>query len=610
MKTRNYRAFTVVAGLLCAVIARAEPVNAAIPVLAKTKGTLVSLDVNALTGRMALLYTSWRGGLWIEIVDSHTGDRIGGVSASYAPTTPRFSPDGDTLLFVDTVGNMHVLDLRTQTTRPVFADKAFESVFPSWNPTGTSVVYYQRPRNHAAGMSFHLYKLDIASSQPEQLTDDPEALDITPVWSPDGRHNLFQRVSGAGPQRMRNACILDIATKEVFPLAPDEPGDSVVSQRQWSPDGKQVLVVKTRRGQGTASDTGTLRMMRVADRTVLWSVEQEGLEDAAFFPDGSAVLGVTNSGFLWLDATDGNTASRSDFGETGACKREATGPVLGLERDRHDVIFLSENGTIYRVQPGGSYAPLVVSESEPLPPFEQEEYRVASQDGFGIPVKRFVPAKPKPVAVMLAIGGPGAPVDPALDPLLALLLDAGYEVVAPVYRGCNGYGPEHLAANRGDWGRADVWDVLAAGNDWKQRHGNERPLVLVGYSYGGYLTLLSLASDNAPWEAGVTLWGMVSLQQPLLGMLEAGLPAESDAHSRALAERSPISQASRIQRPLLILHGALDGAASMDEVRALHKEIANSELAIYDNDGHGLFLNRTDVIRRLIDFLDKVAITQ
>lgn len=600
----------VAAGLLWAFIGQADPAEDAVLVRAKTKGTLVSFDLNPLTGRMALLYTSWRGGLWIEIVDSHTGASIGGVSANHAPTTLRFSPDGEKLLFVDTVGNMNVFDLRTRTTTPVLSDKAFESVFPSWDPNGTSVAYYQRPRNRSGGMSLHLHKLDIASSRTERLTNDPTALDITPIWSPDGRHILFQRMSEAGGQRLRNACILDIATKEVFPLMSEEAGDSAVSQHHWSPDGKQVLAVKTREGQGGASGTGALRMMRVEDRTALWSAEHEGLEDAAFFPDGSAVLGVTNGGFLWLDAADGKVSSRFDAKDTGPCKREVTGPALGFERDKHDAVFLNANGTVYRVQPGGAYTQLVASEPEPLPAFEQEEYRVESRDGFRFPVKRFVPAKPKREAVMLVVGGPGAPVDPARDPLLPLLLDAGYEVVAPVYRGCNGYGPEHLAANRGEWGRADVCDVVAAGNDWKQRYGNERPMVLVGYSYGGYLTLLSLARDNAPWKAGVTLWGMVSLQQPLLRMLEAGLPTESDARNRTLAERSPVSQAARVQCPLLMLHGALDGAATMDEVSALHKQIARSELAIYENDAHGLYLNRTDAIRRLLDFLAKAAYAQ
>ncbi|MBI5095422.1 MAG: S9 family peptidase [Candidatus Hydrogenedentes bacterium] len=601
------RAASVMAGLLFSVVARAESISPAFPALTKIKGTLVSFDVNARTGRLALLYTSWRGGLWMEIVDGRTGDRLGGISASHAPTTPRFSPDGETLLFVDTVGNIHALDLRAQTTKLVLADKAFESVFPCWDPAGRSIVYYQRPRNRSAGMVTHLHKLDIASSQAEQLTDDPAALDIAPVWSPDGKHILFQRTSGAGPKRVRNVCVLDVATKEVRPLLPDEPGDSVVSQRHWSPDGQQVLVVKTQSGKGATSDTGTVRLMRLGEKSAIWFIEQEGLEDAAFLPDGSAVLGVMENSFLWIDAANGEVTSRFDLVETGPCKREVSGPALGFEGDGRDVVFLSAKGTVYRVKLGGPWAPLIAPEPEPLPQFEQDEYVIESQDGFRVPVKRFAPAKPKRVAVMLVVGGPGAPIDPTQDSLLPLLLEAGYEVVAPVYRGCGGYGPDHLAANRGEWGRADVWDVVAAGKDWKQRFGKDRPLALVGYSYGGYLALLSIARDDAPWVAGVTLWGMVSLQQPLLGMVEAGLPAESGARDRALAERSPIRQATHIRRPLLILHGALDGAANMGEVNALHDQAALSELAVYENDGHGLFLNRGDMMRRLTEFLAKAA---
>jgi dipeptidyl aminopeptidase/acylaminoacyl peptidase len=184
------------------------------------------------------------------------------------------------------------------------------------------------------------------------------------------------------------------------------------------------------------------------------------------------------------------------------------------------------------------------------------------------------------------------------------LLDAGYEVIAPAYRGCAGYGPEHLAANRGEWGRGDVADVTAAANDWKQQH-KDRPLVLAGYSYGGYLTLLALARHDAPWDAGITLWGMVSIQQPLLAMLEATLPTDTLARKHALAERAPLDQATAIARPLLILHGALDGAATIEEVNSLHGRISQSELIIYPNDGHGLFLNRPDMLQQLNAFIER-----
>ncbi|GMW01566.1 MAG: hypothetical protein AMXMBFR84_27030 [Candidatus Hydrogenedentota bacterium] len=523
-----------------------------------------------------------------------SGDRVARIPSANAPVSPRFEPDGESILFFDSVGAINLFDIKTQTVKPMLFDRAAECVFPGWSPNAESVLYYQRPRDRVPDPSVHLYQLDMASLQTERLTDDAGVMDITPVWSPDGKRILFRRMSGFGPRQTRAACILEVVTEKVTPLCPDDPGDAVVSRFHWSPDGSHVIAMKTQRAQGTPP--GTLKLVRVDDAKVIWDIEESGLEDAAFLSSGR-ILGITDEGFCWIDAADGAIGNRFAFAETGSCRRDVNGPVLGIDGD--DVLFLSDKRSIYRVTPGGSSSVVLDPEAEPLPVCEQSEYRVASDDGFSVPVKRFTPPNAKPLAVMVVIGGPGAPIDPDMDPIIGVLIEAGYEVAVPAYRGCNGYGPEHLAAGRGEWGNADVLDVVAAGNDWKQR--SERPLAVVGYSYGGYLTLLALARDDAPWLGGATLWGMLSLQPPLLSMIEATVPAESI--KAVIAARSPLAQASHIDRPLLLLHGALDGGATTEEAMSLAKAIAHAQLHVYKNDAHGLSLNRGDVIHRLTAFL-------
>jgi dipeptidyl aminopeptidase/acylaminoacyl peptidase len=122
---------------------------------------------------------------------------------------------------------------------------------------------------------------------------------------------------------------------------------------------------------------------------------------------------------------------------------------------------------------------------------------VPSRDGRLIPVQRFIPPKPQSPALLYVHGGPGEAIDPD-DPFMLRLLAEGVEFVCAAYRGSSGYGLEHEEANRGEYGRADVWDILATGLDWKKRAGKDRSLIVAGYSYGGFLTFLALAQKETP----------------------------------------------------------------------------------------------------------------
>jgi dipeptidyl aminopeptidase/acylaminoacyl peptidase len=133
--------------------------------------------------------------------------------------------------------------------------------------------------------------------------------------------------------------------------------------------------------------------------------------------------------------------------------------------------------------------------------------------------------------------GPGGFIEEDY-PVVRKLLSEGYEVICPIYRGQAGAGQEHLDANIGEMGRADVWDVIDCGLDWKQRTGGSRPLALIGYSYGGLLTLLALADPNSPSAAGVTLWAVTDLDH--LGYYRSrAYPADPDQMEQEKERRSP-----------------------------------------------------------------------
>ncbi len=102
-------------------------------------------------------------------------------------------------------------------------------------------------------------------------------------------------------------------------------------------------------------------------------------------------------------------------------------------------------------------------------------------------------------------------------------------------------GREHEEANRGEYGRADVWDIVAAGFDWKQRAGENRLLIVAGYSYGGFLTFLSLAQDENPWAGGIALWSVSGIHRLPLHQQRA-FPTDPDQQAAACVQRAPLTR--------------------------------------------------------------------
>ena len=120
------------------------------------------------------------------------------------------------------------------------------------------------------------------------------------------------------------------------------------------------------------------------------------------------------------------------------------------------------------------------------PAHERRDYRFTARDGLEIPVQRWLPRNPNGRAVVYVDGGPSGPIGEH-DPVVFRLLEEGYEVVRPAYRGKSGYGVEHELANRGECGRADVLDVVDCGLDWRRRFdAADRRLALSGFSYGAF----------------------------------------------------------------------------------------------------------------------------
>jgi len=179
------------------------------------------------------------------------------------------------------------------------------------------------------------------------------------------------------------------------------------------------------------------------------------------------------------------------------------------------------------------------------------------------------------------------------------LAAAGYAVFLPNPRGGTGHDREFSAAVVGDLGGAEWTDILA-GIDMLVDAGVADPdrLGIAGPSHGGYMAAWAVGQTDrfkaSLVNAGISDWGMIAgtgEYGPMDGVLAGSFGWEGTGphpHDRV----SPISFASKVRTPVLIVHGEDDINVPLAQAiyfhRALSRYGAEHELVIYPREGHGL----------------------
>jgi dipeptidyl aminopeptidase/acylaminoacyl peptidase len=213
-----------------------------------------------------------------------------------------------------------------------------------------------------------------------------------------------------------------------------------------------------------------------------------------------------------------------------------------------------------------------------------------------------VPAAPVPL-VLNVHGGPWARDSYGFHPEHQWLANRGYAVLSVNFRGSTGFGKSFVNAGDHEWGRKMHDDLLDA-VDWAVREKIAQPdkVAIYGGSYGGYATLAGLTFTPDKFACGVDIVGPSNLQT-LLGSIppywksfyedmvrRIGDPRTEEGR-KLLAERSPLTYADRIKKPLLIAQGANDPRVKQPEsdqiVAAMKAKNLPVTYVIYPDEGHG-----------------------
>jgi dipeptidyl aminopeptidase/acylaminoacyl peptidase len=143
------------------------------------------------------------------------------------------------------------------------------------------------------------------------------------------------------------------------------------------------------------------------------------------------------------------------------------------------------------------------------------------------------------------------------------LLQEGYVVFAPDYRGSIGYGNKWRSAVYMDVGGKDAEDASRAGDYLKTLpyiDGNR--IGVWGLSYGGFFTLIAITRHPQLFRAAVDVAGVADYtmyyNDPYHGDWTASRIGTPEQNPQVYANASPMSHIDQLQRPLLILHGTAD----------------------------------------------------
>src|SRR6185437_11804186 len=143
------------------------------------------------------------------------------------------------------------------------------------------------------------------------------------------------------------------------------------------------------------------------------------------------------------------------------------------------------------------------------------------------------------------------------------LLQQGYVVIAPDYRGSIGYGREWRNDVYMDVGGKDAKDARMAATYLKSTGYVDPDRIGVwGLSYGGFFTLLAITQEPTWFRAAVDVAGVADYtlyyDDPYHGGWTTSRIGTPEEHPDVYAKAAPMSHVDRIQHPLLILHGTAD----------------------------------------------------
>lgn len=539
---------------------------------------------------------------------------------------PAWSPDGKWIayasdyngdeqwdLFLVSPNNGQVVNL---TKTPYVAEMS-----PAWSPDGRWLAYMVKPRTSP---TYEIDAINVLTKAVKHMTTGTakEWANFRPLWSHDGRWIAVTQLRA--DEKDGNILAVEVATGKATNLT-SHTGEQTFTVTGWSPDGKKLLI--TSNAAGGYDNAG---LLDVAARKIDWLTRDRWeIQAGSFSPDGKLLT--------WTANVDGNldiylyniAAQKAERLPLPKGVNTSAGAESAFSGDGSHLLFYNDGPAspndlwVYSLAEK-HFHPITRSLIGGLRPSDMVEpslvhYR--SRDGkFQISAFVYAPHNQqrdhRRPAIVYIHGGPAWQTMNWFDRIIQYLVNQGYFVIAPNYRGSTGYGKEFTDANLMDAGGGELNDVLDAAEWIKQSdYIDPKKLIVMGRSYGGYLSMMAVTKAPATWAAAVPIVPFVNWfteienEDPLLRESDLATMGDPVKNKALWEDRSPINFVDRIKAPLLLLAGGNDPRCPNSEAKQVYDAIKKRggvvDLKIYENEGHEFVRvdNQIDAYKRVAAFL-------
>jgi dipeptidyl aminopeptidase/acylaminoacyl peptidase len=391
-------------------------------------------------------------------------------------------------------------------------------------------------------------------------------------------------------------------------------GNEAIFQPQWSPD-NQLYFVSDRdnwwnlyRWQPT-SGVESIQPMAAEFATPLWVL---GMSTYGFCDDGTLVSCHTCDG-TWQLSTKKPTALNFQSLENNYCNISdiycagdkawlvgastlGSGELAELDIKNHKLRPVTQGNPL-------SIDPSYLSQPSPInyPTSGQATthaffYQPTNPDFKGCEGSL-------PPLIVICHGGPTGSASTALNLKIQYWTSRGFAVLDVNYRGSTGYGRHYREQLQGQWGIADVTDVVEGANYLIERKMvNPEKTAIRGSSAGGYTVLAALCFHQT-FKAGACLYGIGDLEtlardthkfeSRYLDKLIGPYPDQRAIYQ----DRSPIHHIDQFNCPVIFFQGLDDKVVPPEQAVAMSAALKEKHLPVaylpFEGEGHGFRKART-----------------